>query len=119
MIHRIKEFFDGIFGRSDLSALDPYEVEEIAREIGVTSGELQEIDRHGERAALMPRRLAQEDVNPAVVQAEWPSVWRDLQRVCSVCDSQDVCRNELDLAPEAPDWQRYCPNAGTIKALKN
>jgi hypothetical protein len=119
MIHRIKEFFGGIFGRSDLSGLDPYEVAEIARELGVSSGELKEIDRHGDDAALMPRRLAEEGVNTAVVQAEWPSVWRDLQRVCSVCDSKDVCQAELDLAPEAPDWQRYCPNVGTITALKN
>ncbi len=119
MIHRIKEFFGGIFGRSDFAALDASEVGEIAREMNLSVGELQQLERHGAQASLMPQRLAQEGVDPVVVQAEWPSVWRDLQRVCTLCDSKDVCQNELDLAPEAPDWQRYCPNVGTINALKN
>lgn len=119
MIHKIKEFFGGIFGRSDLASLDDCEIREIAREMNLSAGELQQLDRFGTQASLMPRRLAQEGVDPAVVQAEWPSVWRDLQRVCTLCGSKDVCRNELDLAPEAQDWQRYCPNVGTIEALKN
>lgn len=119
MIHKIKEFFGGIFGRSDLASLDDSEIREIAREMNLSAGELQQLDRCGTQASLMPRRLSQEGVDPVVVQAEWPSVWRDLQRVCTLCGSKDVCRNELDLAPEAQDWQRYCPNVGTIEALKN
>lgn len=117
MIHGIKEFIGKLFARSDLDALDPHEVDEIARDMGVTSDDLYRLDRVGSHTTLMPKRLSHEGVDPAVVQAEWPSVWKDLQRVCSLCDTKDVCKNELELAPEAAEWRLYCRNEGTITAL--
>jgi hypothetical protein len=118
MIDRIKEFLSNIFTRSELATLDPQQLGEIARDIGVSSGDLYRLDHSGAAPALMPRRLEHEGVDSAFVQAEWPSVWKDLQRSCSLCGSKDVCRNELVIAPEAQDWRRYCPNEHTIDALK-
>lgn len=117
MMHQIREFFSGLFARPELETLNPWQVEEIARDTGVTADELYRLDRSGVHDTLMQERLAQEGVSPTVIQAEWPSVWKDLQRVCTLCDSRDVCRHELELAPDASDWQRYCPNEGTIKSL--
>ncbi len=117
MIQRIKEFIGGLLARSDLDALDPHEVNEIARDMGVTADDLYRLDRVSSHTTLMPKRLSLEGVDPAIVQAEWPSVWKDLQRACSLCGSKDVCRNELVLAPEAADWRLYCRNESTIKAF--
>jgi hypothetical protein len=119
MIHSIMNFFTKFFARPELEGLDPEQVKEIARDMNVTADDLYLLDRSGSEPALMPQRLSQEGVDPAVIQAEWPSVWKDLQRVCSLCGSKDVCRNELELAPEANDWRHYCPNEGTIRSLKS
>lgn len=122
MIQEIRDFFSRIgqsFERSDLRGLDPQTVQGLARDIGVTTDDLYTLDRIGaEEPVLMPQRLSLEGVSPAVVQAEWPSVWKDLQRVCSLCESKDVCKNEFELAPDANDWRRYCANEGTIKSLQ-
>ncbi len=119
MIHEIKEFFSRMFSRPELETLDPQQVGEIARDMGVSPDDLYRLDRSGEQSTLMPKRLAHEGISPAVIQAEWPSVWKDLQRVCTLCGSKDVCRNELELAPDAQDWRRYCPNEGTIRSLSD
>lgn len=120
MIQEIKAFLARIFSRSEVAGLDPCQVQELARDVGVTTDDLYRLDRVGAHVrVLMPRRLSHEGVNPAVVQAEWPSVWKDLQRVCSVCESKDVCRHDLDTAPNAAGWQYYCSNEGTIKLLRN
>jgi hypothetical protein len=42
-----------------------------------------------------------------------------LQRVCGNCRNKDVCLAELEIAPEARDWQSYCSNAGTIRSLED
>jgi hypothetical protein len=117
MIHEIKEFFSKLLARPELEALDRDQVAEIAHDMGVTTDDLYRLDRAGTQTPPMPDRLRLEGLNPTVIQAEWPSVWKDLQRVCTLCESKDVCRNELELAPEALDWKRYCPNEHTIKSL--
>lgn len=121
MIQSIRKFFRRVGDQllpSDLHMLDAGQVQEIARDIGVTTDDLYHLDRLGAQASLMPQRLSQEGLNPVVIQAEWPAVWKDLQRVCGNCRSRDVCRNELELAPDAQDWRRYCPNEHTIKSLE-
>lgn len=106
-----------IFAVSELRGLDADQIEELARDVGVTAADLYRLDQAGSPPVAMPRRLALEGISPAVVEAKWPSVWKDLQRICSVCQARDVCEVELELAPDARDWRRYCPNEGTIRAL--
>ncbi len=105
---------------SELQMLDAGQIDEIARDIGLTSDDLRRLDQMYEHSEmLMPQRLRHEGINPAVIEARWPSVWKDLQRVCGNCRSKDVCQAELEIAPDAQDWRRYCSNAGTIRSLEN
>ncbi|MBX3513895.1 MAG: hypothetical protein KIT15_08275 [Xanthobacteraceae bacterium] len=106
-----------IFMASELHALDAAQVEELARDIGVTAGDLYRLEQAGSEPVAMPRRLALEGVNPAVVEAKWPSVWKDMQRVCSLCDNREICRDNLASARGACDLPRYCPNTGSIEAF--
>jgi hypothetical protein len=123
MTKTFKKLFERIADRlrpSELQLLDTGQVDEIARDIGVTSDDLRRLDRMDEHSAmLMPQRLRHEGIDPAVIEAKWPSVWKDLQRVCGNCNSKDVCQAELEIAPDARDWRRYCSNAGTIRSLEN
>lgn len=106
--------------RSDLDNLEADQLSIIARDIGITADELYRLDRRGDLAKLLlPERLAQEGVRPLAVQAEWPSVWKDLQRVCALCEHTEVCQRDLRIEPDSNEWHRYCPNEGTIKSLQS
>jgi len=118
MAHGIREFFTNLFARPELEGLDPKQVEEIARDMNVTASDLYRLDQSGTEPVLMPQRLSQEGVDPAVIQAEWPSVWKDLQRVCALCNSRKLCQEELDDMPQSQHWRGYCSNENTIHALE-
>ncbi|MBX3518598.1 MAG: hypothetical protein KF835_01125 [Xanthobacteraceae bacterium] len=106
-----------IFAVSELRGLNAGQVEELARDVGITAGDLYRLEQAGSPPVAMPRRLELEGINPAIVEAKWPSVWKDMQRLCSFCEAKNVCEVEIELAPGVHDWQRYCPNEGTIRAL--
>jgi hypothetical protein len=101
---------------SELAGIDPYEAGRIAREIGMTTHDLAELEALGPHAAdLMPRRLATIGVEAGNAAHVDPATLRDLQRVCAFCMSKGQCRGELDAGEGGlPD---YCPNAETLRAL--
>lgn len=117
MLQRFAQWFRGrLPHHSELADIDPYEAGRIAREIGMTTHDLAEIEALGPHAAdLLPRRLATiglEADNAAHID---PATLRDLQRVCALCLSKGECRRELDAGEGGlPD---YCPNAVTLRAV--
>lgn len=121
MIHRISGLFRNVrrfFSRSDLDNVDAHEMAAIARDIGVTAADLYRLDRRAQfNPLLLPQRMSQEGIDATVVQAEWPPVWKDLQRVCALCESRHVCEYDLQHAPGANSWHGYCGNEGTLKTL--
>jgi len=121
MIHSISGFFSNVrrfFSRSDLDNVDAHEMQAIARDIGVSAADLYRLDRRNEfNPLLLPQRMSQEGIDATVVQAEWPPVWKDLQRVCALCESKHVCEHDLRSAPDASGWHAYCGNEGTLKSL--
>ncbi|HUI14940.1 MAG TPA: DUF6455 family protein [Xanthobacteraceae bacterium] len=84
----------------------------------MTPAELRAVARSGPGAAdLLLERMAALDLDPAEVAEIGPQTFRDLQRVCSLCDSKRRCARELARDAAAPQWQDYCPNAQTLMAL--
>jgi hypothetical protein len=53
-------------------------------------------------------------IEPATVE---PGVMRDLQRCCSQCGDEGLCKHELEDHPRSAEWPKYCPNKQTIDAL--
>lgn len=102
---------------AELDRLDRSEVNRLAAEAGVSVPELRTFGAGWPNAAaLLERRLAQIHLT-AAAHAE-PAVFRDMQRVCAHCAAKNRCEHDLDLHPSDPDWIRYCPNAGTLEALR-
>lgn len=117
MLQQVAAWFRGHLPHgSELAGIDAHEAGRIAREIGMTTHDLIEIEALGPNAAdLLPRRLATIGVdaaNPAHVD---PATLRDLQRVCAQCLSKGQCRRELDAGEGG--LADYCPNAATLRAL--
>jgi len=102
----------------DVSCCGEMEVERIARDVRMTPAELRAVASRGPQAAdLLLRRMAVLDLDPAEVAQVGPQTFRDLQRVCSLCESKRRCVRDFARDAAAPQWQDYCPNAATLMAL--
>jgi len=94
------------------------EVERIARDLGVSVPELRSIARQGpESADLLLRRMSELNLDPAEVARTEPATLHDLQRVCTLCQDHKRCSKDLAGDPSGAQWQAYCPNVTTLKAL--
>lgn len=94
------------------------EIERMARDIRMSASEFRAAASRGPKSAdLLMRRIAALDLDPNEVGGIEPAAFRDLQRVCTLCNSRRRCAR--DVARNAPTsaWDRYCPNSDTLAAL--
>lgn len=116
---RISNWIAGARSRRELARLGARDVERLARDSGVSNAELVALARQGPDAgSLLPRRLAALGLDAEELARREPQVLRDLQRVCSLCESTGRCRRELNRDPDNPAWETYCPNVTTLRALR-
>jgi hypothetical protein len=113
-----------IWDRSRSNTLDELrscgekEVERIARDSGISASDFPALVRLGPNASdLLERRMVALDLDRVEVCAIAPETFRDLQRVCSFCQSHRRCLRDLAHDPAKPDWRDYCPNVETLMAL--
>ena len=94
------------------------DIERLAKDVAVSVPELRALVRRGPEAAnLLLRRMAALNLDCAEVSRTERRTFQDLQRVCTMCGSKRRCRRDLSRRPASPDWENYCPNSGTLKAL--
>lgn len=102
----------------ELSCYAEGEIERTAKELGMSTAEIHKLVRLGPDAAdLLLRRMSALDLDKKEVSRTEPRTFQDLQRVCSFCESRRRCVRDLDRNSADPQWQDYCPNAETLKAL--
>jgi hypothetical protein len=108
--------------RSDRAALrfaGADETRMIARDVGVSVSDLQDLTAHGpEGAELLSRRMSALNLDSSQVARSEPAVLRDLQRLCTICQSKGRCVHDLETDPQSERWRDYCPNVATLDALK-
>jgi hypothetical protein len=94
------------------------EFERIARDLRVSPTELRALVSRGEGACdLLLRRMAVLDLDQHEVCQIAPETFRDLQRVCAICENHRRCARDLARDSADPAWEDYCPNAATLMAL--
>lgn len=103
------------FVLSELSRLSYEQRDMLSRDIGVSLDDLHQLEQSPDGLNL-PQRLAREHVELDVLQEKWPSVLKDMQRVCSLCAKKEQCLYDLILI-HSSKWRDYCPNAHTIDNL--
>jgi hypothetical protein len=105
-------------GLNDLHACGEREVERMASDSGLSASEFRALASLGPNGPdLLERRMVALDLDPIEVSATEPETFRDLQRVCSFCESHRRCLRHLARDPENRAWKDYCPNALTLMAL--
>jgi hypothetical protein len=103
---------------NELQSCGEQEVERVARESGLSVAEFRALACLGPNATdLLERRMAAVGLDPIAVSAITPRTFRDLQRICSFCESPRRCLRDLARDPAIPAWKDYCPNAKTLMAL--
>jgi len=91
----------------------------LARDLGIGVCEFHEIVRRGgDSANLLPQRMAALHLDATELAGRDGLLLRDLQRVCALCESKGRCMRDLARDPNDPAWEEYCPNEGTLNALK-
>ena len=103
---------------SDLACCAEGEVERIAKDIGMPASEIRRLANFGpESAELLSRRMAALHLDRKEVSQTHPQTFRDLQRVCTLCESHRQCARDLARNSGDPGWEEYCPNVATLRAL--
>jgi len=116
VVKKWNNFWEIRAAQQELAECDAWEVGRIAADLGVSADELRSLAASDKGAAdLLRRRLRQLRIDPKHVD---PAVMRDLQLHCTQCQSKALCAHELDDAPVAASWPKYCPNELTIEAVK-
>ncbi len=114
----IKDYRDALGQRSELANCTPEEVASIARDIGVSAGDLSFFTAKGPHAAdELPKLLRALGVDPEKIASAKPDRMRDLQRICVTCGHKGQCRHDLASGTAAGHYREYCPNAISIDAL--
>jgi hypothetical protein len=102
----------------DLALCDPLEKEQIARDIGVSPDELNQLAKAQSTAAdLLQERMAALDLDPNEVARTSPETMRDMQRLCTLCKKQRRCARDLARHASDPVWKEYCPNLEALTSL--
>lgn len=94
------------------------QLEQMARDIGVSPLELQRLARLGpDSADLLMKRMAAMGLDRAEVSQVEPGMLRDMQRACALCSHHRRCTGDMARRPDDQSWESYCPNVATLKAL--
>ena len=90
----------------------------IARDLGVSPGELNELVRRGPHAAdELPKMMAALGLDAQAIARAQPLVIRDLERVCALCAQKKQCDRDLAAGTAAQHYKEYCLNAPTFTSL--
>jgi len=102
----------------DLDLLDAAELDRIARDLGMSAGDLERLAARGPDAAdLLYARLRALGMTAADFGHAKRAILRDLERTCACCGEKGICAKDLARDPADPAWKGYCPNADTLDAL--
>ena len=101
-----------------LDALGPGEFARMAHDIGISASDLRELAKHcSDAASLLEHRLESLGLSAEELAHSSPAQLRDMERLCTLCESKGRCARDLATDPADPAWRQYCPNHETLVAL--
>lgn len=105
-------------GAAELRDFGPEELRRLASDIGVAPEDVRPLaGKWPDSADLLTRRMTALQLDPTVIAQLHPAVSNDLKRLCSLCVSKGRCEHDLVSGATDSNWQEYCPNTTTLKAL--
>jgi len=103
----------------EIRQLDRVEFDRIARDLEISSGDLDELVRHGSHAAdELPVLLKASGIDRARLASSQPMVLRDMERVCTLCIRKAECDRHLAAGSAAEHHRSYCPQRDHDRAAR-
>jgi hypothetical protein len=94
---------------------DPSKLNDELERLNQSDVDLRERDQA--HTPLLFRRMARLNLDRNEVAETEPLLFRDLQRSCTLCDSQEQCDRDLTCNPDDQVWRDYCPNFPALNML--
>jgi uncharacterized protein YjiS (DUF1127 family) len=104
--------------RAELDAMSGDELGRLAHDIGVSTRELEQMVDAGHDPERLPEMLRALGIDEAALARAEPAMLRDMQRLCSLCETVGTCRHALDAGIAPTTFRSFCVNAATLEALK-
>ena len=104
--------------RAELDAMSTDELGRVAHDIGVSTRELEQMVDAGHDPERLPEMLRALGIDEAALARAEPAILRDMQRLCSLCETVGTCRHALDAGIAPTTYRSFCVNAATLAALK-
>ena len=118
LIDRFGEWLNHRRDLSDIRRMDRLNVDDIARDLRVSRDTLDELVRKGPHAAdELPKLLKALGIGESELARIQPSMLRDMQRVCALCEGKGQCDRDLAAGASPEHYREYCLNASTIEGL--
>jgi hypothetical protein len=70
-----------------------------------------------DEAELLDRRILALEMNRKVLARDAAAQLRDIERLCTTCQSKGRCARDLQAHPDADVWRTYCPNQEALIEL--
>jgi hypothetical protein len=116
----VTNYRNAIGFKNEFGMCGPDEVARMAKDIGVTPNQLQELVRKGaDSAKLLKAMLAALHVDPKTIAEIDPLVMREMKWLCITCNNRKRCKHELAKGTATEHFHEYCPNAISIDELLN
>lgn len=116
----VRRYRSALVGNDQLTKLDGSQVAAIAKDLGITAGQLSELASKGDHAtAPLQELLAGLGVDPKEFEKIDIRVARDMQWLCVNCNDRSQCNFDLSIGIAATTFREYCPNAVTIDEVFN
>ena len=114
----VTSYRNAIGFKNEFGMCGPDEVMRMAKDIGVTPSQLQELVRQGSDSAnLLKRMLVALHVDPKIIADMDPLVMREMQWLCITCNNKKRCEHELAKGTATEHFHEFCPNAVSIEEL--
>jgi len=103
---------------NELHQIDRAELDRIAGDLQVSPSALEELVEKGPHAAdELEKLLKVLGIDEAALARTQPTVLRDMERVCALCQHKRECDHDIATGTAAEHYKDYCPNASTIGQL--
>ena len=117
LIDRMKRLSERLAALSELRSLQDRQIDQIAREFGLSRSALFSLCANDASGGLLKQRLAEFGLTEELLAKKHPEVLQDLQRVCGTCVTTARCAHDF-AAHRDSGRDEYCPNTCTLYALK-
>jgi len=119
VIERIHAWVQHRRSIAELQDLDAGEFQRMARELGLAPGYLDMLVQQGPPDANeLPLMMKALGFSQAMIDEINPREFYDMQTCCGECEHKRACIKDISAETAALNYQTYCANADTIKAMK-